>query len=315
MERAHHVLISSMKNEGPFILEWVAHHLVLGFDRICVASNDCSDGSDVLLGALDQAGYVSHVPNVLAPDDIPQHAGYSQIRRTQDIDSADWLMMLDADEFLNVHVGNNRVQDLTDRASHDIDIISLCAMGFTNAPELNWRPGRISPRFENRLALQHKTNAALKTITRNPARFKGVHNHHMVGFRGTDALQVLHADGVQNVLKPDVPIWKQLRNCPVHDISHRLAHYNHYAVKTWDSFMLRRLRGRGAVANQTPEQLRHTDAYFEDRNQTAGKDLSIQRYDSAVVAMMDDMLTDRKVRRSQNNTNRLYGLLSNYYRV
>ena len=65
-----HTLISSVKDEGPFLLEWVAHHLVLGFDRILIASNDCSDGTDRLLAALDGAGYVRHVPNKLKPGEI-----------------------------------------------------------------------------------------------------------------------------------------------------------------------------------------------------------------------------------------------------
>lgn len=39
-----HALMSCVKDEGPFVVEFVAHHLVLGFDRIMMASNDCSDG-------------------------------------------------------------------------------------------------------------------------------------------------------------------------------------------------------------------------------------------------------------------------------
>ena len=70
-------------------------------------------GPTALLAALDRAGYIAHVPNVLRPGDIPQHAGYEKIRATQGIDRAEWLMMLDADEFLNVHVGDGRVADLT----------------------------------------------------------------------------------------------------------------------------------------------------------------------------------------------------------
>lgn len=63
--------MSSLKNEGPFILEWVAHHRVVGFDAIYVASNDCSDGSDALLAALDRAGIIGHVPNEVAPASSP----------------------------------------------------------------------------------------------------------------------------------------------------------------------------------------------------------------------------------------------------
>ncbi|MEO5614945.1 MAG: glycosyltransferase family 2 protein [Cypionkella sp.] len=52
-----HILISSVEDEGPFLLAWVAHHLVLGFARILIASIDCSDDSDRLLAAMDGVGY------------------------------------------------------------------------------------------------------------------------------------------------------------------------------------------------------------------------------------------------------------------
>ncbi len=308
-----HVLISSVKDEGPFLLEWVAHHRVLGFDRICIASNDCRDGSERLLSALDRAGHIAHVPNPVPPGEIPQHAGYDRIRRSVDIDSADWLMMLDADEFLNVHVGDHRVGDLTARAAAGIDVVALNGMFFTGAPESHWRPGPVCPRFPHRLALKHKANAALKTLTRDPARFKGIHNHHMVGFRGKPPLRVLWGDGTESDLPNDLPLWKLLRNGPLRQISHRLAQYNHYGVKTWDSFQLRRDRGRGAVAEMTPDKARHTESYFAERSAEAGEDRSIARYGAEVAALMAKMLENPEIRQCQADCDRLYaGLLAPY---
>lgn len=308
------MLISSIKDEGPFLLEWVAHHLVLGFDRICIASNDCRDGSDRLLAALDRAGYVAHVPNVLKPGEIPQHAGYERIRQSQPIDDADWLMMLDADEFLNVHVEGGRVGDLTARAGTDIDVIALFGMFFTGAPAVNWQPGPICPRFTGRLMPKHKANAALKTLTRAPGRFRGIHNHHMIGYRGKRPLRVLWGDGVETDLPDDLPLWKLLRNGPIRQISHRLAQYNHYGVKTWDSFQLRRDRGRGAVAETTPDKARHTEDYFTERSVVAGQDATIARYGGAVAALMARMLADADIRACQDDCDRLYGALVAPYR-
>ncbi len=309
-----HVLISSMKDEGPFILEWVAHHLVLGFDKIIVASNDCRDGTDRLLAAMDAAGYISHVPNKLKPGEIPQHAGYEKIRRQHRIDDANWLMMLDADEFLNVHIGGHRVADLTARAESDADVIALNGMFFTSQPELNWKPGRVCPLFQKRIAIRHKANAALKTLTRAPARFRGIHNHHMVGFKGTDPLNVLWADGTRSQTKPDVPLWRQLRNGDIQTVSHRLAQYNHYGLKTWDSFRLRQDRGRGAVPETNAETARHTDDYYTERNIAAGNDNSVLRYDAQVTALMTDMLEDKKIKRRQRISEELYADLVAPYR-
>ena len=304
-----HTLISSVKDEGPFLLEWVAHHLVLGFDHILIASNDCSDGTDRLLAAMDGAGYITHVPNKLKPGDIPQHAGYEKIRRLHDIDASDWLMMLDADEFLNVHVGDNRVADLTERAEADIDVIALNGMFFTSQPATHWQPGRVCPLFPHRLPTHHKANAALKTLTRNPGRFRGIHNHSMVGFKDKTPLQVLWGDGTRTQTDPTLPLWRQLRNGDIKAVSHRLAHYNHYGLKAPDSFALRATRGRGAVAETNAETARHTEAYFAERNQPSGEDHSIARYSADVQARMAEMLSHPKIKRRQRVCEETYAAL------
>lgn len=45
-------IVSTMKNEGPFILEWIAHHRAIGVDDFLIYTNDCTDGTDRLLDAL-----------------------------------------------------------------------------------------------------------------------------------------------------------------------------------------------------------------------------------------------------------------------
>lgn len=312
---ARHVLISSVKDEGPFILEWVAHHLVLGFDRICIASNDCRDGSDRLLDALAVAGHIDHLPNIVPQGEAPQHAGYTAMREIFSLDDTEWLMVLDADEFLTVHIGAGRVGDLTERAGPDCDIISLHAMCFSDAPEVNWTPGRVCALFPWRLSLSHKANRAMKSLTRDPSRFKHIHNHSMAGFNDRpDNLRVMNGDGARYNLVQGLTIVVQLRNAPVHESSHNLAHYNHYAVKTWDSFNLRRERGRGAVPVTDAETARHTDAYFRDRVAPDAQDLSIARYDTQVAAQMALMLQDPVVRRCQADCDTAYGQLAARYR-
>ena len=52
-----------MKNEGPYILEWIAHHLSVGFGHFLVVTNDCEDGTDEILLALQRRGLVTHAIN------------------------------------------------------------------------------------------------------------------------------------------------------------------------------------------------------------------------------------------------------------
>lgn len=290
-----HALISSLKDEGPFILEWVAHHHVLGFDAIHVASNDCNDGSDHLLDALAAEGLLTHTPNRLAPGDIPQHSGYAKIRAAGHLDGCEWLMMLDTDEFLNVHAGSHLVSDLTALAG-DADIIRISGRVFSDLPETTWRPGPVTQLFPMALARRHQSNGAIKTLTRWPARFSSIHNHHLVGCREDGDLTVYCAQNGRVISIPAKgPFASSLRHIAVEDIGFAVAQYNHYAIKTLDSFLLRRRRGRGAAAQTGVGNDRHTHEYFSKRAGRGHPEPSIQRYRARTEALMQDWLTHPRI--------------------
>ncbi|NDD35545.1 MAG: glycosyltransferase family 2 protein [Flavobacteriia bacterium] len=99
------IVVTAMNNEGPYILEWVAHHLAIGFGHFIVVTNDCEDGTDEILLALQQRGLVTHVinPRVLSEDlgkwqvaalKIAQY--YPAYRK------ADWILHADVDEFVRL---------------------------------------------------------------------------------------------------------------------------------------------------------------------------------------------------------------------
>ncbi len=35
-----------MKNEGPYIVEWIAYHRAIGVDNFLIYTNGCEDGTD-----------------------------------------------------------------------------------------------------------------------------------------------------------------------------------------------------------------------------------------------------------------------------
>ena len=68
------LLILTVKNEASFLLEWLAHHLTCGFTHVLAYSNDCSDGTDLMLDRLAAMGHVTHVRNQGPHDEGPQWA-------------------------------------------------------------------------------------------------------------------------------------------------------------------------------------------------------------------------------------------------
>lgn len=286
-----HVLMSSMKDEGPFIVEYVAHHRVLGFDAIHIASNDCSDGTDILLDALAAQGVITHLNNVLKPGDWPMRAAYEKIRAKHHTDEADWVMVLDVDEFLFVDTGAGKVGDLTALAGPEIDIISLCALSFGTSEAETWHPGRVTEEFTLRLPENSGANAPIKSLSRGRGRWRAVHNHHPFGFRGQGDIKVMRGNGEVMAVPDDGKIWTHLRHMPKPLIAHGNAWYNHYAIKSINSYLMRQWRGRGGVRlGETPPE-RWDEAYW---SRFAAANISdrriIDRYGAEVAAEMARLL-------------------------
>ena len=56
--------VTCVKNEGPFLLEWIAFNRLIGVTDFLFYSNDCSDGTDRLLDAqrLNDCGIANSDP-------------------------------------------------------------------------------------------------------------------------------------------------------------------------------------------------------------------------------------------------------------
>ncbi len=294
---ARHHLMTSVKNEAVYLVEWVAHHKTLGFDQIYLAANNCNDGTVALAQKLHNHGFIKFRHNKCAPDKIPQHEGYKALRKRFDVDACDWLMVLDVDEFLHVETGDGTVGALTAQAADTVDIISLNAMTFGTGPAPTADSYDLTTRqFKHRLPADHKVNRALKSLTRAPARFRGTHNHNMVNIDPPTSLVVMRGDGSTFDIPAGTPLWEVLRNSATSDITQRLAHYNHYAIKSSAEYLMRQKRGRGAVSPLTTGKLRHSVDYFEKRAAASIADDRIEKYAEGTLNWMETMLAEPAIR-------------------
>lgn len=261
--KPRHALLTSVKDEGPYILEFVAYHRLMGFEQHHFASNDCSDGTDILLDALAAQNIITHTRNPLKPGQIPQGEGYKKIRAAQNIDQADWVMALDVDEFLQIETGAGQIHDLTALAPADVDIIALNAVSFGTSSEISWQPGLVTEQFTLRLPLTDHRNAPLKSLSRGHGRFDGIENHHPVGFQDRSApLKAMLGSGEVIVVPDSDRPYSTLRSRNPTPESFGLGFYNHYPIKSLEAYCLRQQRGRGAHAIGKAPAPRHTQAYW-----------------------------------------------------
>ena len=104
--------VSMMKDEGPFLIEWIAHHLAVGFTDLLVYTNDCSDGTDDLLIRLEQLGLAHHRRNDIPEGLSPQPSALNYAQEDPVVQQSDWVMVFDADEFLSIRYGDGRLDGL-----------------------------------------------------------------------------------------------------------------------------------------------------------------------------------------------------------
>jgi len=199
-------------------------------------------------------------------------------------------MILDVDEFLHVELGDGSVTALTDAASDDVDVIALNGLTFGTGPDPH-SLDLVTRRFQHRITENHALNRMIKSLTRNPARFRGAHNHHLVKLNPPGCLTVMRADGSTYVIPTGTKnLWNFLRNSRDGEITQDMAFYNHYSIKSAAEYRLRKQRGNGAQPlGSTPKQ-RYSDTYFKKRAGADIFDTRIAKYEPKTRELIATML-------------------------
>ena len=94
-------MVMSARNEGIYLLEWIAHHRSIGFEWFYIYSNNNDDRSDELLAALASAGIITWINSEISPGVPAQDKAYGHaFSMLPDVLDFEWALVLDADEFL-----------------------------------------------------------------------------------------------------------------------------------------------------------------------------------------------------------------------
>ncbi len=279
--------ITTMRNEAPFVLEWIAYHQHIGVTDFLIYSNDCEDGTDTLLDRLDALGIISHERNHAGGKKTVQWRALSKAWRHKLTKAADWIYVTDVDEFLCIHAG----------AGHLTDLFAACpdAEGFA----IPWRMfgNNAVQAFDDKPIMDQFSRAApdnlnwpwravqFKSLYRNAPRYDrlGVHRPHLAAEQ--DPGQWVDGNGHP---MPAVPGTVLLNDAP----RYGLAQINHYAVGAMESFLVKVARGK---PNHTSDPI--DLAYWVDRNFDDVEDKRILRHQSVVTERIQELCKDAEVTR------------------
>lgn len=239
--------ITPMKDEGPFILEWLAYHRLIGINDFIVFTNNCTDGTDRLLDRLDELGYLRHLPNPSMMFDHGRHhwAVLQYINHMGRLRRSDWVLSFDVDEFLCINTGDGTLDALF-AALPEAEVISINQLAFGSAGEREFDERLMIDRFRRCQPLTAKDEGrsarrGLKTLTSRRAGWARLSNH-------SPRFDVERAETVRwvNAAGADVPLEGRTEEIKTLDgplVSNDLAQLNHYALRSADSFLAQSARG------------------------------------------------------------------------
>jgi len=280
--RGRCAIVTTMKNEGPFILEWLAYHRAIGFDDIIVYTNDCTDATDTMLGMLQDKGYVQHRDNRFQDMGLkPQHAALQSAENEDVIRNAKWVTCIDVDEYVNIKVGNGTLDALF-AAVPDANMISMTWRLFGNGHIHAYQDTPIIEQFRlcaPELARKPHQAWGFKTLFQTNGIFKKLGVHRPKGLKPQFWDRIAWVNGSGKPMPPEMYRngWRSTTSTYGYD----LVQLNHYAVRSTESFLVKRDRGR----------VNHVDrdqglAYWFRMNNNAEEELSIQ---SRLPAMKDEL--------------------------
>jgi len=272
--------ITTMRNEAPFILEWIAYHQHIGVTDFLIYSNDCDDGTDAMLDRLDARGIITHERNHSGGKKSVQWRALKKAGRHPLTKAADWILVSDVDEFLCIHAGDGTIGALlAEKPAADGFLISWRmfgnngVVGFEDAPVLT----QFTQAGPDALLWPWRA-VQFKALFRNGPDIErlGVHRP-----RTEDSARVW-LDGNGNV-----PSKVPGTIIPVTGPRYELAQMNHYALGAMESFLVKVQRGK---PNHSADAI--DLAYWVDRNLNAVTDTSILRHQDQVTVLRDELLID-----------------------
>lgn len=235
-------VICTMRDEGPYILEWVAHQIACGFTDIYVAYNDSTDGTARILGALERMGVVRAISND-GWRGAPQASAYRRaVKALGGGAPVDWIMVLDADELLALKTGAGDLNGFFDVAA-PANLYSFNWRLFGHGGADRFRDMALAERLTRcGPARPWRAQAGVKTLFRNifPGSVVGPHRPRWSDAPPEEAAAWLGGDGA--------PVDEELIQHGWRNFSGgmSLGQVNHYAVRDNESFLMKIARGRAA---------------------------------------------------------------------
>jgi hypothetical protein len=285
--------VTCLRDDGPYVVEWVAHHLAVGMDHILVLSHDCTDGSDVLLDALQASGRVTHLRFAPKGGKSVQWQALKLAGDHPQLARANWVMVFDCDEFLSLDPACADIPgclDAVQAQGGQADAVAIPWRLFGSDGQVGYDPALTPERFRHAAPrnLQFPMAHLFKSLFRPKAFQKpGVHRPRRKPRRDAVWLSAWGERLPDSFVQNDGMI-----TLYTHAKDHApLAEFNHYSLRSRDEFMVKRHRG---LPNHTKKPI--DVGYWVERNWNTVEDSRIDAMLPATRDMAETLMALPNVR-------------------
>ena len=255
---------TTVRNEGPFLLEWIAWQKSIGFENVLILFNDCTDHSPQLLRLLQKAGEIGIRRHEPGPDQHPQPSAYRACRSHPMVKAATWMFTCDVDEFLVVHKGDGTIDHLLQGGDVPWQGMAVHWRIFGTNGYKRWEDRLVHRQFLHSAPVGATQNNCVKSFVRNPLNYGSLRSHTPRHWNGDGIWDTRHnyfvySDGRR--WKGYSPETTSLNGTQDHQIIHTHASVNHYILQTEEQFEFK--RGRASAAEGLD---RYSDIFYERFN-------------------------------------------------
>ncbi|MBO7560155.1 MAG: glycosyltransferase family 92 protein [Alphaproteobacteria bacterium] len=231
-----------MKDEGPYLKEWLDFHILVGIKKFFLYDNGSNDNTKEILSPYIEHGIVEYH---YFPGKHMQLPAYLDIINNHTEDTR-WLALIDLDEFL-VPVHHKTVTEFLHTLPQNFAQLVVTWVIYGSSGHIHKPDGLVIENYKHHA----KKTWGVKSIV-NPrllVEYKSLHANFIAGWTIDNNGKKL---GYIN----------QTNNPPAYD----KLRINHYYTKSYDEYIAR--LNRGSATTQSTQSYRGTDKFKEyDRNE------------------------------------------------
>lgn len=230
-----------VRNEAPYILEWMAHYRVLGVQHFFLVNDRSNDGTTELLSTLEALGLVRTL-TIDTPHGVkPQLPAYRAMSKAF-AQYVDWMAYFDLDEYLWPTSEYAKVENFLRQMPGDVGAIAFNWATYGSSGNERFIPRPTPERFTLHASQTNNLNHHFKTIARVEAIQDFTCPHNVVLHPGW---RYVHTD-----LSPKVTLQmsgrpKAFEHCLSEKVIWQHFRLNHYVIRSWEEFKFKKsMRGR-----------------------------------------------------------------------